>query len=282
LVQGLRDLGYVEGQHIAFVYRYAEGHLDRFPDLAAELVRLPVDLLVASGVAAALAATHATTTLPIVFVDTTDPVGRGLVASLAQPGGNLTGVSFDGGPEIFGKRLELLKEAVPTVSRVAMLAGNVRAPTYEVGEQVQKRAAQALGLTLRYFYVRQPEEFPAWVFPALTADAHAIDALHVAGPAVSVYRRQIADFALQHRLPTIGIRRERAEAGALLSYGPSLRALSQRAAVFVGKMLQGARPAALPVEQPMQYELILNLKTAQALGLTLPPTLLFLADEVIQ
>jgi putative ABC transport system substrate-binding protein len=279
-VQWLRDLGYVEGQHIAFAYRYAEGNQERLPDLAAELVHLPVDILVAGGVAAALAAKHATTTIPIVFYGATDPVGRGLVASLARPGGNITGVSVDGGPEIFSKRLELLKEAVPTISRVAMLAGSVRAPT--TSEKALESAAQALGLTLRYFYVRQPEEFLAWVFPAITADADASDALHAGGPAVSMYRQQIADFALQHRLPTIGILRDLAEAGALLSYGPSLRAIQQRAAVFVGKILQGAMPAELPVEQPTKYELIINLKTAKALGITMPPSLLLLADEVLQ
>jgi len=281
-VQGLRDLGYVEGQHIAFVYRYAEGNLDRLPDLAVELVRLPVDMLVAGGVAAALAAKQATTTIPIVFSGTTDPVGRGLVASLARPGGNLTGVAFDTGPEIVGKRLELLKEAVPTISRVAWLVGNVPSPTSEAREQERESVVRALGLTLRYFYVRQPEEFTAWVFPAITADAHAIDALYAGGPAVSEYRRQIADFALQHRLPTIGIQRDLAAAGALLSYGPNLRAMSQRAAVFVDKILRGATPAELPVEQPTKYELVLNLKTAKTLGITMPPSLLLLADEVIQ
>ena len=187
LVQGLRDLGYVEGQHIAFAYRYAEGNLDQLPALAAELVRLPVEILVAEGVAAALAAQHATATLPIVFSGVTDPAGRGLVTSLARPGANLTGVAFDTGPEIMGKRLELLKEVVPTISRVAMLSGNVRAPTSEAGEQERARIAQALGLTLRYFYVRQPEEFTARVFPALMADAPAIDALHAGGPVVSEY-----------------------------------------------------------------------------------------------
>jgi putative ABC transport system substrate-binding protein len=278
-VQELRDLGYVEGQHITFTARYAEGHLDRLPALAAELVRLPVDILVAVGVASALAAKHATTTIPIVFLGATDPVGRGLVASLGRPGGNITGVAFDAGPEIDGKRLELLKEAVPTISRVAMLMGNVPS---EPREQEWERTARALGLTLRYFYVRQPEEFTAWVFPALTADRYTIDALRAGGPAVSAYQQQIAAFALQHRLPLIGIQRELAAAGALLSYGPNLRALPQRAAVLVGKILQGATPADLPVEQPMTYELVINLKTANALGLTMPPSLLLLADEVIQ
>jgi len=282
LGQGLHDLGYVEGQTIAFAYRYAEGNLNQLPDLAAELVRLPVDMLLAGGIASALAAKHATTTIPIVFWNATDPVGYGLVASLARPGGNITGVAFDGGPEIRGKRLELLKEAVPTVSRVAMLMGQVRPPTYEAQEKEGERAARVLGLTLRYFYVVRREEFTEWVFPAITADAHTIDALYAGGPVAGEYRQQIAAFALQHRLPTIGISRNHAEAGSLLSYGGTVREMQQRAAVLVGKILQGATPADLPVEQPTKYELVINLKTAKALGLTLPPSVLFQADEVIK
>jgi putative tryptophan/tyrosine transport system substrate-binding protein len=180
-IQGLRELGYVEGQHIALEYRYAEGNLDRLPDLAAELVRLPVDLLVAGSGSSALAAKQATTTLPIVFFSAADVVERGLVASLARPGGNITGVSFDTGPELVGKRLELLKDAVPTVSRVAMLVGEVRSPTADANEQAQERAARVLGLTLQYFYVLRPEAFTEWVFPAITADTPAIEALYVGG-----------------------------------------------------------------------------------------------------
>ena len=281
-VQGLRDLGYVEGQHIAFTYRYAEGNLDRLPDLAAELVRLPVDILVAGGVAAALAAKHATTTIPIVFSGATDPVGRGLVASLARPGGNITGTSFDGGPEIFGKRLELLKEAVPTVSRVAILAGQVRTPTYDAVEKAQESAARALGLTLRYFYVRRLEEFTAWVFPAITSDTHTIDALYAVGPFAVQYQRQITDFARQNRLPTIGIGRGYADAGSLLSYGATVAELSRRAAAIVDKILKGAQPADLPVEQPTKFEFVINLKTAKQIGLTIPQSLLFRADKVIK
>ena len=281
-VQGLRDLGYVEGQNIAFAYRYAEGNLDRLPDLAAEIVRLPVDMILAGGLTSALAAKQATTTIPIVFFQATDPVGRGLVASLARPGGNITGVAIDGGPEIFGKRLELLKEAVPTVSRVAILAGQVRTPTYDAVEKAQESAARALGLTLRYFYLQRLEAFTEWVFPAITADTHTIDALHAAGPLSNTYRRQIADFALQHRLPMIGIRRNFAEAGSLLAYGATNAEVYHRTAAVVDKILKGAHPADLPVEQPTKYELVINLKTAQALGLTMPPTLLFQADEVIR
>ncbi len=284
-IQGLRDLGYVEGQTIAFEYRYAEGNLDRLPDLAAELVHLPVDMLVVAGIASALAAKHATTTLPIIFFSAANPVGRGLVASLARPGGNITGVAFDTGLGLGQKWLELLKEAVPTISRVGVLSGQVMPTSDAYANEVwksQESVARELGLTLRRFHVLQPEAFTAWVFPAITSDAHGIDALLAGGPVAHQYRRQIADFALQHQLPMIGIDRPYAEAGSLLSYGPTQREMSQTAAVLVGKILQGATPADLPVEQPMKFELIINLKTAKALGITMPPSLLLLADEVIQ
>src|SRR5262245_10560630 len=282
-VQGLRDLGYVEGQHITFERRYAEGSLDRLPDLAAELVRLPVDLILALGPASVQAAKHATTTIPIVFMGTFDPVGSGLVASLAQPGGNITGVAGDPGPEIAGKHLELLKAAVPTVSRVVMVVGQERSPTYEALEQLWERAARELGVTLRFFYVTQSEALTASVFPAITADASPIDALFAGGgPPVFGSRQQIAAFARQHRLAMIGVQRPWADAGSLLSYGPTQREIQGRAAVLVAKLLKGAKPADLPVEQPTKFELIINLKTAQELGLTIPPTLLFQADEVIR
>jgi putative tryptophan/tyrosine transport system substrate-binding protein len=287
--QGLRDLGYVEGQHIVLEYRYAEGNLDRLPDLAVELVRLPVDILHVIGFASAWAAKQATTTIPIVFVAAPNPVARGLVASLARPGGNITGVTNDAGPGLFGKVLELFKEAVPTISRVAILDGTMRAPTNDVEVQARERgmqeresAARVLGLTLRFFYVERFEEITEGVFPAIKADAHAIDALLAGGTVVVAYRQQIAAFALQNRLPLIGIVREQAEAGALLSYGANVPELFRRAAYYVDRILKGAKPADLPVEQPTKFELVINLKTAEALGITIPPTLLILADEVIQ
>jgi putative ABC transport system substrate-binding protein len=282
-VQGLRDLGYVEGQNIVLEYRYAEGNLDRLPALAAELVRLPVAILVAGSAAGALAAKHATTTIPIVFHSTGDPVGRGLVTSLGRPGGNITGTSFDvgSGAEFKGKLLELLKDAVPTISRVANL-GYTRALASPRGAEAKERAARVLGLTIRHFSVQRSEDLTEQVFPAITADAPAIDALLAEGAAATASRRQIADFALQHRLPTIGNSRVFADAGFLLSYGPTQREMQQRAAVLVHKILQGATPADLPVEQPTQFELVINLKTAKALGITIPPTLLFQAAEVIQ
>ena len=286
--QGLRDLGWVEGQHIALEYRYAE-HLDQLPDLAAALVRLPVALILARGTPSARAAQHATTTIPIVFVDVVNPVERGLVASLARPGGNITGMGSEeghpeGGAGLTAKQLELLKDAVPTVSRVAMLFEQVNLPTreQEANEQARKRAAQVLGLTLRHFYVQRPEEFTEWVFPAITADAQAIDALYARGGMTFGSRQQLANFALQHRLPLMSESKEFAEAGSLLSYGASGPAMWRRAAHYVDRILKGTTPADLPVEQPMTFELVINLKTAKALGITLPSTLLFLADEVIQ
>ena len=283
--QGLRDLGWVEGQQIALEYRSTE-HLDRLPELAADLVRLKADLLVTWGGAAAQAAKQATSTIPIVFVGATNPVGRGLVASLAQPSGNLTGMGFEddpeGGPGLTAKRLELLKDAVPTVSRVAMLLRPVDWPTREADAQARERAARVLGLTLRHFSVQRPEDFTAWVFPAITADAPAIDALYAGWGMTFESRRQLADFALQHRLPMMGSVRDHAEAGSLLAYGASQAAMWRRAAHYVDKILKGTRPADLPVEQPTTFELVINLKTAQALGLTIPPTLLFQADEVIR
>jgi ABC-type uncharacterized transport system substrate-binding protein len=238
--QGLRDLGYVEGQHLALEYRYAE-NLDRIPDLAADLVRLPVALILAGATPSARAAQHATTTIPIVFVDVVNPVERG-----------------------------------------AMLFGQVGVPIREANEQARERAARVLGLTLRHFYVQRPEECTAWVFSAITADAQAINALYVRGPFTLESRQQLADFALQHRLPLMAESKEFAEAGSLLAYGASRPAMWRRAAHYVERILKGTPPADLPVEQPMTFELVINLKTAKALGITIPPTLLFLADEVIQ
>jgi len=286
--QALQDLGWGEEQHIALEERYADGTLDRLPDLAAALVRLPVDLLVTGGLASTRAAKHETTTIPIVFVAVADPVGNGLVASLARPGGNLTGAAFEPGLEFTLKRLELLKAAAPTISRVAMLVGQARSPsatgfpTSEADVQVREHAAQALGLTLRHFSVQRAEEWTEWVFPALMADIHASDALYAVGPLAIQARRQLADFALQHGLPLMGSTREHAEAGSLLSYGPSIPAAFRRAAFYVDRLLKGATPADLPVEQAMKFELVINLKTAEALGLRIPPTLLFQADEVIR
>ena len=274
---GLHELGYVEGRTITLVYRFAEGQFDRFPALVAELVQLPVDVLVVDGTTAIRAAQHATTTIPIVMATSADPVGEGLVASLARPGGNITGLTLHD-PEVMGKRLELLKQAVPGVTRVAYLWHAVVNPARFLQET--ERAARVLDVQLYPVEVRAPYPFDHTF--ATMAEAHA-DALITRPSAVFWDRRtQIVDLAAQMQLPGIFPEREFAEAGGLMAYGPSVTANFRRAATYVDKILKGAKPAELPVEQPMQFELVINLKTAKALGLTIPPTLLFLADEVIR
>ena len=274
---GLRDLGYVEGRSIALEFRYAEGQAERLPALAAELVRLKVDLIFAEGVLAVQAAQHASGTIPIVFFVGIDPVGQGLVASLAQPGGNITGVSFQA-PELMGKRLELLKAAVPSVTRIAYLGhAGLSNPRFW---QETERAARALGVQLHSMEVHAPYPFDQ-AFAAM-AEAHA-DAL-ITKPSAEFLtsRTQIVALAAQTKLPTIFPEREFVEAGGLMAYGNSVLAVFYRVATYVDKILKGAKPADLPVEQPTKFELVINLKTAKGLGLTIPPTLLFQADEVIQ
>jgi putative ABC transport system substrate-binding protein len=283
LRQGLRDLGYVEGQNLVLEYRYAEG-FERLPALAAELVQRNVDVLVASGVPAIRAAQHTTRTIPIVMAGTADPVATGLVASLARPGGNTTGLSFLSA-ELPGKRLELLKEAVPQSARVAVLinpgAGRA-AGRYEAIRHDLTGAARALGLQLQVVELRSAEELDT----AFAALPHAgVDALLVLGAPTLIDRRlrgRIVDFAAQSRLPAMYSWREDVLAGGLMSYGLSTLDQHRRIATYVGKILKGAQPADLPVETPWKYELVINLKTAQALGLTIPPTVLFQADEVIR
>jgi putative ABC transport system substrate-binding protein len=274
--QGLHDLGYVEGQSIALEYRFAEGKLERLPELAAELVRLKVDIILADGGAAVWAAQQVTETLPIVFTGS-GPVYQGLVASLARPGGTITGLTNQD-PELMGKRLELLKAAVPGVTRVAYLwdAGPLTARNLQEAET----AARALSLRLYPVEAQEPSLF-AQAF-ATIAEAHA-DAL-ITMPSASFFTRrtQLVDLATQTRLPAIFPEREFAEAGGLMAYGPSVPAIFYRAATYVDKILKGTKPADLPIEQPTKFELVINLKAARALGLTLPPTFLFLADEVIQ
>jgi putative tryptophan/tyrosine transport system substrate-binding protein len=278
-LEGLRELGYMEGEHLVIARRDAEGHLDRLPRLAAELVRLPVDVIVTTGgVPATRAAMQATTTIPIVMADAGDPVGTGLVASLAQPGANVTGLSVMGADTV-GKRLQLLKEAAPKVARVAVLYHPPAAATVG-GLREAQAAAPALGLTVLPMEVRTPDEFGDQFVTVLSLGADAV--LISGGPFASAHQRSILDFAATHRLPTVCPTLQYAEAGCLISYGPSFAALYRRAAAYVAKILKGAKSADLPVEQPMQFELVLNLTTARALGLTLSPTLLFQADKVIQ
>jgi putative ABC transport system substrate-binding protein len=274
LLQGLHDLGYVEGQNLVVEWRYSEGKAERFPELAADLVRQKVDLIVALSTPAALAAKHATQTIPIVMVYVADPVGTGLVTSLAQPGGNLTGVT-DMATDLSGKRLELLKEAFPALSRVAVL-WNVTDPGMVLRFREIEAAARVLGLTLQSHEVRGPKDF-ARAFAAMRQARP--DALFVVSEVLTIaHRCQVLDFAAEQRLPTMAEFGMFAQDGGLMAYGPKLTDTFQRGAYYVDKILQGTKPANLPIEQPMQFELVINPKTAQTLGLKLPPTLLIQAD----
>jgi putative tryptophan/tyrosine transport system substrate-binding protein len=276
--QGLRDLGYVEGQNILLEYRYADWQFDRLPTLAAELVQLKPDVIFTFTTAGALAAKQATTTIPIVVGQARDMVARGIVASLARPGGNITGTtSF--GIEIEGKRLALLKEAVPQIARVAILVNPGTQGTIDYPGSLAAEA-RALGVQLHSVEARVPDAF-AGAFAAM-AERQA-EALLVTDSAMfQAYHHRIVEFAATYRLPTISRIQGFAEAGGLMQYGEDTSALAHRAATHVHKILQGATPADLPVEQPTKFELLLNLKTAKALGLTIPPTLLFQADKVIR
>ncbi len=276
--QGLRELGWVEGQNLAIEWRRRGERAEPLPDLAAELVQLKVEVIVTSSEPMIRTAMQATNTIPIVMAVSAAPVETGLVASLARPGGNVTGLSIQAA-EVGGKRLELLKEAVPHAARLAVL-WNAANPAKVLEWQDIQVAAQTLGVTLYSVEVRGPDDFDG-AFAAIARERP--DALIVfTEPLTLRHQRPIVDFATQHRLPTISEGREFADAGGLMTYGASLPALYRRAAYYVDRILKGATPADLPVEQPTKFELVINLKTAQALGITIPPTLLFLADEVIK
>jgi len=276
--QGLLKLGYVEGQNIAVEVRWAEGKYDRLPGLAAELLRLKVDVLVGVGDAALQAAKEATRTIPIVIAVVNDPVATGLVASLARPGGNITGLSIMA-PELVGKQLELLKEVLPKVSRVALLWNPTNASNTPALREAEA-AARALGVRLQPLEVRAPGGIDG-AFAAMTRERAGavivlVDAL------LNEHRTRIAALAIKSRLPAVHGIREHAEVGGLMAYGASISDMYRRAATYVDKILKGAKPADLPVEQPMKFELVINLKTARALGLTIPRSVLSLADEVIR
>ncbi len=277
--QGLRELGWVEGQNIVIDYRFAEGRFDRLPDLAAELVRLKVAIIVAAPTPAAVAAKKATETIPIVAIAVGDPVGIGLIASLAHPGGNVTGLSFSVGLEIAGKGLELLKETVPKVRRVAILS-NPGNPGQPLSIRELNVGARSLGVQLQLLEVRGPNEFDGAFAAMATERVGAL--LVVADSMFNLHRTQLADLAARSRLPAAYGLRENVEAGGLMSYGPSLRDLFRRSATYVDKILKGAKPGDLPVEQPTKFELVINLKTAKALGLTIPQSVLSRADQVIE
>jgi len=278
--QGLRELGYVEGQNILIEYRWADGRPERLPDLAAELVRLQVAVIVtfALGVRAAK---HATSTIPIVIASTLDAVGAGFVTSLARPGGNITGLTLIS-TDLMMKRLELLKEAVPNISRVTFLTGPT-GPSFPGTALLLKAtevAAQALGLTLQILEVREADDVTS-AFAAMAREQ--AEALYVMeSPVLIEQLPHIMDLASKSRLPTLFTWRDPVNTGGLMSYGPNPADMHRRAAVYVNKILKGTKPAELPVEQPMTFELVINLKTANALGLTIPPTLLFQATEIIR
>ena len=277
LRQGLRGLGYVEGQNIAFVYQPTAGRRERLPDLAAELVRLKVEVIVTYGTPATVAAKQATTTIPIVMVGG-DPLRSGLVASLGRPGANVTGNTILGA-ELSAKRLELLKEALPKVSRVAFL-WNPTNPAQVVHFEDIQVGARALGVTLQSVKVSSPNEFDS-AFAALTRERP--DALYMTADSMhQLHVGRIIDFVAKSRLPAMYQVPENAVAGGLMAYGASLPELFRRAALYVDKILKGAKPGDLPVEQPTKFELVINLKTAKALGLTIPHSLLVRADQIIE
>jgi putative ABC transport system substrate-binding protein len=277
---GLRELGYVEGENVIIEQRYAAGHVERLPALAAELVRLKVDILVAAPSGSAFAAKNVTSTVPIVFMGEPDPIGTGLVASLARPGGNATGLA-DAHTDLLPKRLELLKQLVPSASRVGVLWNPSNASTAPQLKTVQA-AAPALGLTIFPVEVKGPGRDDLDRAFATIGKDRLGGLLVVGDPTLGNQRNRIAELSIAHRLPTSGTHRGWAEGGLLMSYGTDFVELFRHGAVLVDKILKGAKPASLPVEQPTKFELVVNLKTAKALGLTIPPSLLARADQVIE
>jgi putative tryptophan/tyrosine transport system substrate-binding protein len=278
LFDALAELGWIEGKNLVVERRYAENRPERLPELAAELVRLNVDVIVANGTLGPLAAKQATSTIPIVMTASGDPLGSGLVASLARPGGNVTGMSLMA-PDLGGKRLELLKELLPQLARVAVL-WNAANPYPAIVFKETQAAGRTLGIEVQSLEVRGPRDFDG-AFEALRRQRP--DALiTVEDPLTFTYQKLIADFAAGQLLPTLHGFREDVVAGALMSYGANIADLFRRAAGYIDKILKGAKPADLPVQQPTKFELVINLRTAKALGLEIPPTLLARADEVIE
>jgi putative ABC transport system substrate-binding protein len=279
----LRERGWIEGQNLVIEWRYAEAKYERLSDLAAELVRLQPDLIMARGGPGATAAKRATTTIPIVMYGATDPVGIGLVQSLARPGGNVTGLSDDQDPEILGKRLQLLKEVAPTVSKVAVLTRvppSAVVPLISRYEAALEAGAKALGLQVRQWHLQGPDDINKAFTAILREGFGTLQVAYV--PVTWINRRQILDLATRHRLPAIYMHRTYALDGGLMAYGEDEREVPRHLAVYVDKILRGTKPADLPIEQPTKFELVINLKTAKAMGLTIPQSLLVRADEVIQ
>jgi len=276
--QGLREMGYVEGKNFTLEYRSAEGKFDRLPALAAELIRLNVDVIVTQGTPAAAAAKNATSTIPIIVSGGTDPVATGLVSSLARPGGNITGVTIMN-EELAGKRLELLKETSPKVSRIGVLWNSANPGAAVVFKQTQS-AAQELRLSLQSLEVQTVNDLQG-AFEAATRSGVNGLALLATSP-ITDHLKLVADLAVKNRLPSIYDRSDFVEAGGLMSYGPNVPDMSRRAAVYVDKVLKGANPGDLPVERPTKFELVINLKTAKVLGLTIPPVVMMRAEKVIK
>jgi putative ABC transport system substrate-binding protein len=278
LRQGLRDVGYVDGQNIATEYRHAQEKLERQPALAAELVSLKVDVIVTGGATSTRAVKAATNTIPIVMAQDPDPVGNGFVVSLARPGGNITGLSSLVS-ELGGKRLELLREVIPRLSRVAVL-GTSTNPANEQQLRETERAAGLFGVKVQFLDILEPRDIETGFQAATKGRADAV--IVFGGPFFIPQRRKMAELAIKSRMPTMYSRAEFVEAGGLMTYGASVPDLYRRAAIYVDKILKGAKPADLPVEQPTKFELIINLKTAKQLGLTIPPNVLARADKVIR
>jgi len=276
--QGLRELGYVEGKNIIIEWRFGEGKPDRLLALAAELVSLKVDIIVTAGQTVTRAAKEATKTIPIVMTNEGDPVGTGFVASLAQPGGNITGLSTLR-PEISGKQLELLKEIVPRLSRVAVLGTSPVPGTAQALKEIEL-AARAFKLQLQYLDVLNPKDIETTFQAASNGRADAV--LVLSSPVLNAHRKQVIALAVKSRLPAIYPQGDYMDAGGLMFYGPSITDLSRRAATYVDKILKGRKPADLPVEQPMKFEFIVNLKAAKQIGLTIPPNVLVRVDKVIR
>jgi putative ABC transport system substrate-binding protein len=277
--QGLRELGWVEGQNITIDFRFADGRFDRLPELAAELVGLQPDLIISVPTAATMAAAKATKSIPVVMFGVGDPVALGLVASLARPGGNVTGLSSGVSPQIIGKQLQLLKQTLPKISRVAVLSNPANAGHASFTANA-KPSAESLGLQLQLLQARGADEFDG-AFAAM-GKGRAEAVLVLGDPMFADHNPRLADLAARQRLPTMHLLRGAVPAGALMSYGPDLPDQHRRVAVFVDKILRGAKPAELAVEQPTKFTLAVNLKTARELGITLPQVVLLQADEVIQ
>jgi putative ABC transport system substrate-binding protein len=277
-IEGLRDLGYVEGQNTTIEHLSSEGKYERLPDLAAELVRRKVDVIVVPTTQNVVAAQQASRTIPIIMAGSGDPVRAGIVASLARPGGNVTGLTLLG-PEIAGKQLALLKETLPRLSRVAVLGNPTNQAHAQLLEEL-KASARSLGIPLHIVEARRPEDFER-TFAAVAKEHDG--ALFVAGDGMFLlHRTRLVELAAKHRLPAMYGMREHVDAGGLMFYGPSMRESFRRAAIYVDKILKGVKPADLPVERPTKFDLIINLKTAKTLELTIPPSVLVRADEVLQ